>query len=222
MLLLQRLEVSGAAALLEVSPPRQGDGSRCVIQKEEDRLVAEARVRRGVEVVVSTELGHERLDLLLGRLLGGRRRRRRRSVELRLAVDRLRRKQRNLARERVQQQHRLIGGLLAQEDEEGLHQCTRGCGRARHEVLAAVREAGLRDSQIGELLGDDLALVGRRLPPGAEELQQLVCRCRRLDALQLGQPHAVGPELNLADGKLLAGQLDACVRSLNIHSALRR
>jgi hypothetical protein len=128
MLLLQRLEVSGAAALLEVSPPRQGDGSRCVIQKEEDRLVAEARVRRGVEVVVSTELGHERLDLLLGRLLGGRRRRRRRSAELRLAVDRLRRKQRDLARERHLQQLRLLSGLLAQEDEEGLDQCTRGCG----------------------------------------------------------------------------------------------
>jgi hypothetical protein len=127
MLLLQRLEVSGAAALLEVDPPRHGDGGRHVIQKEEDRLVVEARVRRRVEVLVSTELGHERLDLLLGWLLG-RRRRRRRSAEVRLAVDRLRRKQRDLARERVQQQHRLISGLLAQEDKERLDQCTRGCG----------------------------------------------------------------------------------------------
>jgi hypothetical protein len=221
MLLLQRLEVSGAAALLEVDPPRHGDGGRYVIQKEEDRLVVEARVRRRVEVLVSTELGHERLDLLLGRLLG-RRRRRRRSVELRLAVDRLRRKQRDLARERHLQQLRLLSGLLAQEDKERLDQCTRGCGCGRHEVLAAVREACLRDSQIAELFGDDLALVGRRVAPGEEELQQLVRRSRPLDALQLGQPFAVGLELNLADGKLLAGQLAACRRSLNIHNALRR
>jgi hypothetical protein len=79
----------------------------------------------------------------------------------------------------------------------------------------------LRDSQVAELFGDDLALVGRRLARGEEELQQLVRRSRPLDALQLGQPFAVGPELNLADGKLGAGQLDACRRSLNIHSALR-